>query len=66
MTDFASLSQAQRAGWACVVCGVDYTRTAELIPNEPVGTVDGEQVFACACHGQDAWARPAITRGGNG
>nr|PZN20745.1 MAG: hypothetical protein DIU75_11700 [Mycolicibacterium hassiacum] len=35
-------------GWACVVCGVDYTATPELIPNVPVGTtMDGSQVFAC-------------------
>ena len=47
------LTDEQRDGLACTVCGVDYTRTAELIPNVPVGTVDGGQVFACASHGQD-------------
>jgi len=48
------LTEAQRDGLACVVCGVDYTRTAELIPNRPVGTVDGCQVFACASHAAEA------------
>ncbi|MBX6385241.1 MAG: hypothetical protein IRZ07_20100 [Microbispora sp.] len=27
-------------GWACVVCGVDYTATPELIPNVPVAIVE--------------------------
>ncbi|HEX7039923.1 MAG TPA: hypothetical protein VF202_07430 [Trueperaceae bacterium] len=50
-----ALAPEQRDGLACVVCGVDYTATPGLIPNLPVGTVDGGQVFACTscttlCH----------------
>jgi len=45
--DAAALTPAQLDGTACVVCGVDYTTTPDLIPNVPAGMVDGGQVFAC-------------------
>lgn len=48
--DPTTLTEQQRDGLACVVCGQPFTRAV------PVGMVDGGQVFACASHVQDATA----------
>lgn len=45
--DVSALTDEQRDGTACVLCGRD---TAAM---RPVGHVDGAQVFACASHGDD-------------
>lgn len=51
--DAASLTEAQRDGVACVVCGGDMSHAASV----PVATVDGGQVFACASHECTGFAR---------
>lgn len=54
--DPAALTEQQRDGLACVVCGRDYLTEATPTPHVPVGMVDGGQVFACASHVQGATA----------
>lgn len=51
--DPAALTDDQRDGTACVVCGLDYLAEATPTPHVPVGMVDGGQLFACASHGTD-------------
>lgn len=54
--DPAALTEQQRDGLTCVVCGRDYLTETTPTPHVPVGMVDGGQVFACAPHVQDATA----------
>jgi hypothetical protein len=43
--DGHGLTDAQAAGYACVVCGTDFMTVA--VPSRPVGHSDRGQVFAC-------------------
>jgi hypothetical protein len=57
-----SLSPAQAAGSACVVCAVPLD-VLPAVPSVPVGRAGGIQVFACAerCAAEAGHTQPALT-----
>ncbi len=53
--DAGKLTDAQRDGVACVLCGDEYA------PHTPCGVVDGGQVFACTVHSDyPTWCPAAV------
>lgn len=58
--DPATLTDHQRDGLACVVCGLDYETGTVPTPHVPVGMVDGGQVFACVTCPRDTTSQPGV------